>query len=104
MAVLTEEQVKDALSSVVDPEIGMNIIELGLVYDIDVNEETNDVHIDMSLTTPGCPLGDSISSMAEMALKRVGANKIDVNIVWTPPWNPDMMSDEAKMKLGWGIR
>lgn len=104
MATLTEDACKEALSTVVDPEIGMNIIELGLVYDIDIDEAANDVRVDMSLTTPGCPLGDTITSMVEMALKRIGAGKIDVNIVWTPPWNPDMMSEEAKMKLGWGIR
>jgi metal-sulfur cluster biosynthetic enzyme len=104
MAALTEEQVKEALSTVNDPEIGFNIVDLGLVYDIDIDEATNDVRVDMTLTTPGCPLGDTIGAAVEMALKRIGANKVEVNLVWTPPWNPDMMSEELKAQLGWGIR
>lgn len=100
---LTEEQVKEALSSVYDPEIGMNIIELGLVYDLDVDDEDN-VTVEMTLTSPGCPLGEIITQQIDHALKAVGAKTTTVDIVWSPPWTPDMMSDEAKEKLGWGIR
>lgn len=103
MANLTEDQVKEALATVQDPEIGMDIVELGLVYDIEIADD-NKVKVEMSLTTPGCPLGDSITTMVENALTRIGASGAEVDIVWSPPWTPDMMSDEAKMKLGWGIR
>ena len=100
---ITEEQVKEALSKVNDPEIGMNIIELGLVYDMNVDGEDN-VSVEMTLTSPGCPLGDIISQQVDHALRAAGAKSTSVDIVWTPPWTPDMMSDDAKERLGWGIR
>jgi metal-sulfur cluster biosynthetic enzyme len=100
---LDEEQVKEALASVYDPEIGMNIMELGLVYDIAIDKEDN-VSIEMTLTSPGCPLGELISQQIDQALKAIGAKSTSVEIVWSPPWTPDMMSEEAKEKLGWGIR
>jgi metal-sulfur cluster biosynthetic enzyme len=103
VAKLTEEQVKEALTTVHDPEIGMDIVELGLVYDIEI-EDDDKVRVEMTLTTPGCPLGEGISAMVENALTRIGASAAEVEIVWSPPWTPDMMSDEAKLKLGWGIR
>lgn len=103
MAKLTEDQVKEALTTVHDPEIGMDVVELGLVYDIEIDDDDK-VKVEMTLTTPGCPLGEGITSMVENALQRIGASAAEVEIVWSPPWTPDMMSDEAKMKLGWGIR
>jgi metal-sulfur cluster biosynthetic enzyme len=103
VATLTEEQVKDALSRVYDPEIGLDIISLGLVYDIDIDDDDN-VRIEMTLTTPGCPLGEGIQALVQNALRRIGAKSAEVELVWSPPWTPDMMSEEAKMRLGWGIR
>lgn len=100
---VTEEQLKDALSTVNDPEIGMNIVELGLVYDIGVDDEDH-VSVEMTLTSPGCPLGEVITQQVEHALKGIGARSCAIEIVWSPPWTPDMMSEEAKEKLGWGIR
>lgn len=100
---LDEETLKTALSAVNDPEIGMNIIELGLVYDIEVDGEDN-VTVEMTLTSPGCPLGDIITEQVDAALKSVGARSSNVEIVWSPPWTPEMMSEEAKERLGWGIR
>jgi len=100
---LDEEQVKEALSSVNDPEIGMNIVDLGLVYDIAIDAEDN-VNVEMTLTSPGCPLGDVITQQIDAALRGIGAKRADVEIVWSPPWTPEMMSDEAKERMGWGIR
>lgn len=100
---LDEETLKEALTTVNDPEIGMNIIELGLVYDIDVDAEDN-VNVEMTLTSPGCPLGDIITEQVDSALKAAGAKSANVEIVWSPPWTPEMMSEEAKERLGWGIR
>lgn len=100
---LEEEQVKEALSGVQDPEIGMSIVELGLVYDIGIDAEDN-VDVEMTLTSPGCPLGEIITQQIDEALKAVGARSANVEIVWNPPWTPEMMSEEAKERLGWGIR
>ncbi len=96
---LTEEKVYEALSSVRDPELPVNIVELGLIYDVKISDENN-VEIKMTLTTPGCAMASSIASQAEEALKKAGAENILVQIVWDPPWNPDMISEEAKKKLG----
>ena len=100
---IDEETLKDALSTVNDPEIGMNIIELGLVYDMNVDPEDN-VTVEMTLTSPGCPLGDVITQQVDAALRAAGAKSTNVEIVWSPPWSPEMMSEEAKERLGWGIR
>ena len=100
---LEEETLRQALTSVNDPEIGMNIVELGLVYDLQADGEDN-VIVEMTLTSPGCPLGDIITEQVDAALRGVGAKSTTVEIVWSPPWTPEMMSDEAKERLGWGIR
>jgi len=95
---LTEEKVFEALRSVYDPELPVNIVDLGLIYDIGISG--GNVKIKMSLTTPGCGMGATIAKQAEMAIKPIGAKNVFVDIVWDPPWNPDMMSDEAKQRLG----
>jgi len=97
---LTEEAVKSALEKVHDPELPVNIVDLGLIYDTKVSG--NDVNVKMTLTTPGCGMGSMIATQAEMALKDIGAENVLVEIIWDPPWNPDMMSDKAKEKLGIG--
>jgi len=97
---LTEEAVKSALEKVHDPELPVNIVDLGLIYDTKVSG--NDVNVKMTLTTPGCGKGSMIATQAEMALKDIGAENVLVEIIWDPPWNPDMMSDKAKEKLGIG--
>jgi metal-sulfur cluster biosynthetic enzyme len=95
---LTEERVFEALRSVYDPELPVNIVDLGLIYDIGISGRN--VNIKMSLTTPGCGMGATIAKQAEVAIKPIGAKNVFVDIVWDPPWNPDMMSDEAKQRLG----
>lgn len=97
---LTEEKVKAALSNVYDPELPVSIVDLGLIYDTKISG--NNVNLKMTLTTPGCGMGSMIAGQAEMALKEIGADNVLIEVIWDPPWNPDMMSDEAKEKLGVG--
>ncbi|MEE9213275.1 MAG: iron-sulfur cluster assembly protein [Thermodesulfobacteriota bacterium] len=96
---ITEDQVYDALKTVHDPELPVNIVDLGLIYDINVTPGNN-VNLKMTLTTQGCGMGATIAGQAEMAIKDAGANNVLVEIIWDPPWNPDMMSDEARERLG----
>lgn len=95
----TEQDVMEALSEVYDPELGMNIVELGLVYDVDIRSEKS-VKVTMTLTAPGCPLAGTIDVQVRAALMALGFEDVDVDIVFDPPWTPDRMSDEAKLKLG----
>ncbi len=98
--MLTREQIMEALKGVYDPEIGIDIVNLGLVYDVDIQDEGN-VGIKMTLTTPGCPLGSTVQEAVKAVLESIdGVKNVDVQIVWDPPWNPSMMSDEAKQMLG----
>lgn len=96
---ITEDQVFDALKKVHDPELPVNIVDLGLIYDINVTPGNN-VNLKMTLTTQGCGMGATIADQAEMAIRDAGANNVLVEIIWDPPWNPDMMSDEARERLG----
>ena len=96
-----KDSVKSSLKRVVDPEIGINIVDLGLVYEIDVNQE-NDVQVLMTLTAPNCPFGDMIMMETEFAVRRVkDVNLVKINLTFDPPWNPDQhVSDEAKYQMG----
>jgi len=100
VAEITEEKVLEALKSVRDPEIPVDIVNLGLIYNVGVSGKN--VHLKMTLTTPGCGMGKTIAKQAEGAVKSLGVKNVLVEIVWDPPWNPDMMSDEAKERLGIG--
>ena len=95
------DQVRRNLKRVVDPEIGINIVDLGLIYGIDVNEE-NDVQVTMTLTAPNCPFGELIMMESEFAVRSTeGVNLIKLNLTFEPPWNPDIhVSDEAKYQMG----
>jgi metal-sulfur cluster biosynthetic enzyme len=96
--MVTEEQVFQALSSVRDPELPLNIVDLGLIYDVSI--ENDAVTVKMTLTTPGCPMHSTIKGEAEEALRKLsGIQSVRVEIVWDPPWNTDMMSEEAKRML-----
>lgn len=102
MTIPTEESVREILrKNVFDPEIGLNIVDLGLVYDIKVPDGKN-VDIKMTLTSPGCPVGPQIISGVQTYVNRAypDLEAINVHVVWTPLWNPDMMSQEAKDQLG----
>jgi len=94
------EQVAEACRTVYDPEIPVNIFELGLIYTIDINDE-NEVRIVMTLTAPGCPVaGDMPGWVAEAVSAVPGVKQVDVDLTWEPPWGMDMMSDAARLELG----
>ena len=96
----TEEQVIDVLKEIVDPEIGVNVVDLGLVYGVDFPDQDK-VTVRMTLTAPGCPLHDTISRSAEMAIETLpGVKEAKVDIVWDPPWTPEMLTDEGRRLLG----
>lgn len=100
MAAFTDEQVLDNLKNVYDPEIGINIVDLGLVYDVDV-ADPGDVLVTMTLTSLGCPLGPVIVQEVTNALADLpGIGAVDVKLVWSPPWSPERMSEEARDELG----
>jgi FeS assembly SUF system protein len=94
------ERVIDALREIYDPEIPVNIYDLGLIYGVDVTEE-GDVAITMTLTTPHCPVAESMPGEVEMRCSAVpGVRDAEVDLVWDPPWGPNLMSDEARLELG----
>ena len=98
---VTEEQVREALKHVIDPELGINIVDLGLVYEVEVSEEGS-VHIDYTLTTMGCPIGPLIEHQMQSLLANVaGVKEVEAEMVLRPPWSPEMMSEEAKAALGY---
>ena len=93
------EKIVRVLKTIFDPEIPVDIYELGLIYDVFVNENY-DVKILMTLTTPNCPVAESLPKMVkENILKIDGITNVDLKLVWDPPWNKDMMSDAAKLEL-----
>jgi metal-sulfur cluster biosynthetic enzyme len=96
-----DDAVREALRQVDDPEAGMNIVDLGLVYGVDVSADA--VHIDLTMTTAACPMADMIVDQARAAVAGivpVGTN-VDVELVWDPPWTPDKMTGIAKEHFGW---
>ncbi len=97
----TVEQVRDALRAVKDPELNLNVIDLGLVYEIEVREG-GEVHVEMTLTSPGCPVGPEMLSDAQAVLEKVdGVTKADVQLVWEPYWTPEKMDPRVRSLL-WG--
>jgi metal-sulfur cluster biosynthetic enzyme len=95
-----KESIMGALELVIDPELGIDIVNLGLVYDLKMDEEGN-LNVDMTLTAMGCPLAGTIVDQVKRALADIPEIKdVEVNIVWNPPWNKDMMSRYAKIALG----
>ncbi len=96
-----EQRVRAALRAVEDPELGLNIVDLGLVYAVEATEDR--VRADISMTTPTCPLGEAILDDARAAIGRAlpDVTDLQVRLVWDPPWTPSMMSDDARKQLGW---
>lgn len=95
---MTDAEIWEALAQVVDPELGLDIVELGLVYGV---EQTTDViRITMTLTTRGCPLHDVILDGVARALDRPGGSEIDVRLVWDPPWSPELIGTSGRRALG----
>jgi metal-sulfur cluster biosynthetic enzyme len=99
--VPTKEEVVEALRQVEDPELGMDIVELGLMYDVEV--EGPKVHVTYTLTSIGCPVGPMIQEqIQEFAAQVPGVEEVDAELTWDPPWSPERMSDDAKFILGFG--
>ena len=98
-AKVTREQVIEALRQVYDPEIPVNVYDLGLIYHLDV--EDGNVHVEMTLTAPGCGMGPYIAQQAEWAISEIpGVEDVNVELTFDPPWNPDMITPEGKKLLG----
>jgi metal-sulfur cluster biosynthetic enzyme len=96
----TVDEVRDALTNVIDPELGLDFVELGLVYEIEV--EDDEVFVTFTLTSPGCPIGPQVSEqMKEYVGELDGVAKVHPKMVFTPPWTPEQMSEEAKFALGY---
>jgi len=99
MSAISEEQVRASLKQCMDPEIPISIVDLGLIYDIDISEK-NDVNIKMTMTTKGCPLHETmVDDVKRYTRKVIGVNDVNVDIVWDPPWSMDRMSPEAKSMM-----
>ena len=99
MSAVSAQAIEDSLKQCMDPEVPLNIVEMGLIYGIDV-AENNDVNIKMTMTTQGCPLHETLVQDATRYVKKVpGVNNVIVDIVWEPPWSMDKMSEEAKIKI-----
>jgi metal-sulfur cluster biosynthetic enzyme len=101
MPPISKEQILDALRGVVDPEIGINIVDLGLVYEVEVKDR--DVRLQMTMTSPACPLSSYLEQEAEQAIRaRVPEIMgVEITTVWEPVWDPSMMSLDARRQMGW---
>jgi metal-sulfur cluster biosynthetic enzyme len=99
-ATLTEDDVYEALEEVIDPELGLDFVSLGLVYDVEIKD--SDVYVTFTLTYPGCPIGPQVSEqMKEFVGEVPGVEEVVPNMVFTPPWTPEKMSEDAKFALGY---
>ena len=99
MSIVTEEQIRSSLKKCMDPEVPLSVVDMGLIYGIDISEN-NDVDIKMTMTTRGCPLHDTmVGDVKRFAKKVSGVNDVNVDIVWEPKWTMDMMSDDAKAMM-----
>lgn len=96
----TVEAVEEALTNVIDPELGLDFVELGLIYGIAV--DGGDVHVTFTLTTPACPIGPMVAEQIEEFVTELdGVTSVDSELIFTPPWSPDKMSEDAKFALGY---
>ncbi len=101
--MVSKGNVIETLKKVIDPEIGLNIVDVGLIYRVEV-EDAENVEVDFTLTTPGCPLGDTINNDIVTVLREdLGFVNVVTNLVWNPPWSLDFMSEEARLDLGYPI-
>jgi metal-sulfur cluster biosynthetic enzyme len=100
MCEITKEKAFEAISTVIDPEVGFNLVEMGLIYDAIVDEACN-VHVVMTLSTQGCPLHQMITQWVKEAVEKLeGVGEVEVEVVWEPAWNISMADDHVKQKLG----
>ena len=97
--MVTEESVLESIKQIIDPEIGINIVDMGLIYEVDIDDTT--VDITMTLTSPGCPAGGQLINGTQHVTQQLdGVEEVNVSVVWTPRWTPELMSEEAKDELG----
>ena len=97
--MVTADDVENALTNVIDPELGLDFVELGLIYAIEV--DGGNVHVTFSLTSPGCPIGPQVSEQIDEFVSELeGVESVESSMVFTPPWTPDHMSEDAKFALG----
>ena len=97
--MVTEDSVFEAIKEIIDPEIGINIVDMGLIYEVDIDDTT--VDITMTLTSPGCPAGGQIVNGTQHVTQQLeGVEEVNVQVVWTPRWTPELMSEEARDELG----
>src|ERR671925_1045109 len=100
--VVTEEEVYSALKKCMDPEIPVNVVDLGLIYDVKIKPQ-NDINIKMTMTTRGCPLHDTLVSDVKRYVGKInGVGNVNVNIVWDPPWSIEKMNQDVREQLGFG--
>ncbi len=99
MSTVTVDDVQEALTNVIDPELGLDFVELGLIYEVEIEDE--EVYVTFTLTSPGCPIGPQVSDqMREYVGELDGVAKVHPKMVFSPPWSPDLMSEDAKFALG----
>lgn len=100
--MVTEAEILKQLERVIDPEIGIDIVNLGLIYNVEILEDTQSVVIEMTLTSAGCPLANSIREAVESVLRGLeGVRRVQCNLVWSPAWNPNLITAEGRARLGW---
>ena len=99
-AVPSVDDVHDALSNVIDPELGLDFVELGLIYEVEIDDA--DVHVTFTLTSPGCPIGPQVTDQIKDYVGELdGVDEVHATMTFSPPWTPDMMSEDAKFALGY---
>jgi FeS assembly SUF system protein len=97
---ILEDSVINVIKTIYDPEIPVNIYELGLIYDIRISDNT-DIEVDMTLTSPNCPVAESLPQEVKSKIELIeGVKSVEINLLFDPPWDKDMMSEEAKFELG----
>lgn len=98
--MVNQDDIREAMKQVDDPELGINVVDLGLLYDVQVDEATGKVDLNMTLTSMGCPLTDQIIADVRKFVEPLdGVTSVDVNWVWDPPWGPDKMTDDGKLMM-----
>ena len=101
---LAEDNIREALKEVIDPELFVNIVDLGLIYDVDIAEGESgaeDVTVEMTMTSPACPAGPQLMSQSKEAVAKLdGVGEVEIKLVMQPPWSPDLMTEDARDQLG----
>lgn len=100
---ITAENVRAVLSRVIDPEIGINIVDLGLIYEVLVSEDKTQMQVRMTMTSPACPMGSHIADQVRDTLRHCwpSLKLVEVELLWDPPWSTERLSEEARRQLGW---